>query len=139
MLDLDCLSYWFYLNCFSLLIVLVILSNVQWQLWFGILINNIEELVDYQLEVKRSKVKVTRSLPRFMQDQPLVRVINLAYLSALLRRGEKTSSLRHWYLFNTFLVSLFRAESTGNSYTVATWELPYVRKLVLSHDALFRS
>ena len=44
---------------------------------------------DYQLAVKRSKVKVTRSLSRVTQDQPLqLGLSNLEYLSALLRRGH---------------------------------------------------
>ena len=88
---LDCLSYWFCPNSFCLLIVLVIISRLQWQWWFGIPINNIEELIDYQLEVKRWKVKGIRSLLRFIQNQPLqLGSSNLAYLSAVLRRGEKS-------------------------------------------------
>ena len=37
---------------------------------------NIEDLLDYQLEVKRSKVKVTTSLARFIQDE-LLRLENI--------------------------------------------------------------
>ena len=104
---LDCRSFWFCPNCFSLLIVLVIPSNLQWQWWF----DKTEELIGYQLQVNRSKVKVTKS--RFIKDQPLqLGSSNLAYLSALFRRGEQMS-LPHWYLLISFLDPWLRPEARG--------------------------
>ena len=62
----------------------------------------------YQLKIKRSKVKATRSLSRFIHDQPMqLGSSNLACLSALVRRGEKSRSLPHWYLFITLLDPCF--------------------------------
>ena len=95
--------------------VLGILSNLQWQCWFGIPINNIEAIIDYQLKIKRSKDKATRSLSRFIHDQPMqLGSSNLAYLSALVRRGEKRS-LPHWYLFITLLDPWPWLEAGGQS------------------------
>ena len=101
---LDCLSYWFYPNCFSLLMVLVILSNLQWQWWFGNPINTIEELLDYQRgqDVKGQGHNITVKVCAGLQ---LV-LSYLAYLSALLWWGEKSRSLPHWYLFITFFSPL---------------------------------
>ena len=62
-----------------------------------------KKLIDYELEGKRSKVKVLILLSKFIQDQPLqLGSSNIVYISALLRRGEKSRSLPHCYLFIAF-------------------------------------
>ena len=84
---LDCLSYWFCPNCFSLLIVLVILSNLHWEWWIGIPINNIKEFIHYQLEVQVRGHKITVEV--HLGSCIAVRIIKPCILNSIIEKRWK--------------------------------------------------